>query len=63
MQTRGWGQYFSLGYPRKAFRDLNRYVQERLTRHLKRRRKNDATRAGCGKSACPVRRGGTERRF
>ena len=37
LQTRGWGQYFGLGYPRKAFRDINRYVQERLTRHLKRR--------------------------
>ena len=36
-QTRGWGQYFGLGYPRKAFRDMNRCVQERLTRHLKRR--------------------------
>jgi len=36
-QTQGWGQYFSLGYPRQAFRDVNRYVQERLTRHLKRR--------------------------
>ena len=36
-QTKGWGQYFGLGYPRKAFRDLSRYVQERLTRHLKRR--------------------------
>jgi RNA-directed DNA polymerase len=36
-QTRGWGQYFALGYPRKAFRDMSRYVQERLTRHLKRR--------------------------
>ena len=36
-QTRGWSQYFDLGYPRKAFRDLNHYVQERLTRHLKRR--------------------------
>ena len=36
-QKRGWSQYFSLGYPRQAFRDINRYVQERLTRHLKRR--------------------------
>jgi len=36
-QKRGWSQYFGLGYPRQAFRDLNRYVQERLTRHLKRR--------------------------
>lgn len=36
-QTRGWGQYFGLGYPRRAFRDINAYVQQRLTRHLKRR--------------------------
>lgn len=36
-QLQGWGQYFSHGYPRKAFRDMNRYVQQRLTRHLKRR--------------------------
>jgi RNA-directed DNA polymerase len=36
-QTKGWGQYFGLGYPRKAFRDINAYVQQRLTRHLKRR--------------------------
>jgi len=25
------------GYPRKAFRQINRFVQERLERHLKRR--------------------------
>lgn len=36
-QTKGWGQYFGLGYPRKAFRDIGQYVRERLTRHLKRR--------------------------
>jgi RNA-directed DNA polymerase len=33
----GWGNYFSYGYPRKAFRMVNRYVRERLTRHLQRR--------------------------
>jgi len=36
-QMAGWGQYFGMGYPREAFRDINCYVQERLTRHLKRR--------------------------
>lgn len=36
-QLRGWSQYFRQGYPRQAFRDLNRYVRLRLTRHLKRR--------------------------
>jgi RNA-directed DNA polymerase len=34
---RGWANYFRLGYPRKAFRHLNRFVRERLARHLRRR--------------------------
>jgi RNA-directed DNA polymerase len=34
---RGWGNYFDAGYPRRAFRQINRFVQERLERHLKRR--------------------------
>jgi RNA-directed DNA polymerase len=34
---RGWSIYFGKGYPRKAFRNVNRFVQERLERHLKRR--------------------------
>ena len=34
---RGWGQYFSYGYPRRARRKVNVYVVERLTKHLKRR--------------------------
>jgi RNA-directed DNA polymerase len=33
----GWANYFKLGYPRKAFRHLNRFVRERLERHLRRR--------------------------
>jgi RNA-directed DNA polymerase len=33
----GWANYFSYGYPRQAYRDLNRYVQERLAIHLRRR--------------------------
>jgi RNA-directed DNA polymerase len=36
-QVRGWGNYFGLGYPSKAFRQIDRFVQERLERHLKRR--------------------------
>lgn len=36
-QLRGWGNYFSFGYPRKAFRDINVYVQIRLKKHLNRR--------------------------
>ena len=34
---RGWANYFGLGYPRQAFRDLNRFVQCRLGQHLRRR--------------------------
>jgi RNA-directed DNA polymerase len=34
---RGWGKYFSLGYPRKAYRQINSYVRQRLTSHLQRR--------------------------
>jgi RNA-directed DNA polymerase len=34
---RGWKQYFSHGYPRMAFRAVNHYVVETLTRHLRRR--------------------------
>jgi len=33
----GWSIYFSKGYPRRAFRAINRFVRERLIRHLKRR--------------------------
>jgi len=36
-QMRGWANYFSFGYPRKAFRDISAYACERLTRHLQRR--------------------------
>ena len=34
---RGWGNYFSLGYPRVARREINASVRERLTAHLQRR--------------------------
>jgi RNA-directed DNA polymerase len=34
---KGWRNYFDLGYPREAFRDINTYVRERLTQHLRRR--------------------------
>jgi RNA-directed DNA polymerase len=36
-QVGGWGNYFQLGHPRKAFRDLNSYVREKLIWHLQRR--------------------------
>jgi len=36
-QTGGWSNYFGQGYPRKAFRQINRFVRERLINHLGRR--------------------------
>jgi RNA-directed DNA polymerase len=34
---RGWANYFSFGYPRQAFREINWYVRLRLCCHLRRR--------------------------
>ena len=34
---RGWGNYFGHGYSRKAFREINNYVRQRLSCHLRRR--------------------------
>lgn len=34
---RGWANYFGQGYPRAAFREINRHVRERLYCHLSRR--------------------------
>jgi RNA-directed DNA polymerase len=36
-ELRGWGEYFSYGYPRRAHRKVNAFVVARLTKHLKRR--------------------------
>ena len=33
----GWSRYFTLGYPQKAFRKIDHYVQVCLQRHLRRR--------------------------
>ena len=33
----GWAAYFRVGYPHKAYRNLNYYVQQRLRIHLGRR--------------------------
>lgn len=33
----GWAKYFCLGYPRKAYRQINHFVRSRLGRHLQRR--------------------------
>jgi len=32
-----WKNYFNFGYPRQAFREINTYLRERLTQHLRRR--------------------------
>jgi len=37
LQLRGWSAYFDLGYPRRAFRQINSYVRTRLWNHLSRR--------------------------
>jgi len=36
-RQRGWANYFSFGYPRKAMRAMNWYVQGRLIGHLRQR--------------------------
>jgi len=36
-QLTGWGNYFNYGYPRKAFRKVNSFLELRLILHLKRR--------------------------
>ncbi len=33
----GWSKYFTLGYPRKAFRKIDGYTRDRLYRHFRRR--------------------------
>mgnify|MGYP001170161347 CR=1 FL=1 len=37
LHLRGWAGYFSFGYPRMAFRNINAYVCMRLSKHLNRR--------------------------
>jgi RNA-directed DNA polymerase len=36
-QLRGWSNYFTFGYPRRAKRAVNWYVRQRLIKHLRRR--------------------------
>ncbi len=36
-QLVGWGNYFNYGYPRRAFRKVNSFLERRLIEHLKRR--------------------------
>jgi RNA-directed DNA polymerase len=37
LQMRGWANYFRLGYPKLAFRELNWFTQSRVWRHLRHR--------------------------
>ncbi len=37
VQLRGWAAYFSYGYPRKAMRQINAFVRDRLVRHFRHR--------------------------
>ena len=37
IHLRGWANYFSKGYPAKAYRQINYYVGLRVSRHLGRR--------------------------
>ena len=34
---KGWANYYAYGYPRKAYRDMNQHVRQRLVINLKRR--------------------------
>ena len=36
-QVHSWSRYFEKGYPAKAFRQIDAFIRDRLTRHLKRR--------------------------
>ncbi|QQS48044.1 MAG: maturase [Acidobacteriota bacterium] len=36
-QTTGWKNYFNLGHPRKAMRQINHFITERLIGHSQRR--------------------------
>jgi len=57
--TRGWAAYFSYGYPRKAHRSINHYMQVRFRRFLKNRsqRPSKPNRQGESIYACLKRRG------
>jgi hypothetical protein len=37
-QLEGWGSYFSVGYPREAYRDINWHLGYRLANHLQHHR-------------------------
>lgn len=37
LMTRGWKNYFSLGYPKMAYKEINYYLQTRFNRYLENR--------------------------
>lgn len=47
-KSRGWKEYFKLGYPRKAYREVNYFMQGLLKKHLKKR----------SQRKCEIRRNG-----
>jgi RNA-directed DNA polymerase len=49
-QTQGWASYFSFGYPRRAYRNINWHVGYRLANHLKHHRSQRAYRLPEGAS-------------
>lgn len=57
--TKGWANYFKLGYPRKIFRDINYYMLTRFYRFTKNRsqRRLKPRRPGESMYACLKRRG------
>jgi len=57
--TRGWANYFKIGYPRMAFRDINYYILTRFYRFTKNRsqRRFKPRKPGESLYACLKRRG------
>lgn len=57
--TKGWANYFKLGYPRKAFREINYYMLTRFCRFTKNRsqRRLKPRKPGESLYACLKRRG------
>jgi RNA-directed DNA polymerase len=57
--TKGWVNYFKVGYPRMAFKDINYYMQTRFYRFMKNRsqRRLKPRRPGESQYACLKRRG------
>lgn len=54
---RGWATYYFLGYPAKAWRSINHFTGERMTRHLRRRSQRTGLQATGGHDV--LRRAGT----